>query len=109
MLRCFYLAQKGTPMKKLYLIPLLLILLLPTLAAAVEVKVSIDDLKRITITQLKQLQQSEQVVIVDARSPAQWLRATEKIPGAIRLASYDEIAKFKEEFPVEQAIVIYCT
>lgn len=69
----------------------------------------LSDVQRITVTELQQLQVKEPVVIVDTRAPGQWLQAKDKLPGAIRVTSYDDLVKLKNDVPAHHAIVTYCT
>ncbi len=69
-----------------------------------------SDVQRITIADFQTLQASgEPVVIIDTRTPGQWQRATDKIPGAIRVTSNNELQKLKSEVPPDTEIVTYCT
>jgi 3-mercaptopyruvate sulfurtransferase SseA len=76
---------------------------------AIDIPKRISDVKRITVAEVKQLQQQENIVIVDTRAPGQWIRAKDKAPGAKRVQSHDDLARFKLEVPRDKAIVTYCT
>lgn len=76
---------------------------------AIEIPKRISDVKRITAAEVKELWQQEKVVVVDTRAPGQWLRAKDKAPGAIRVQSHQDLEQFKQEIPLDRAIVIYCT
>lgn len=69
----------------------------------------ISDVERITVAEFVKLQKTDKVVVIDTRAPGQWLRAKDKIPGAIRLKSFDDLDQFKKDVPRDQAIVTYCT
>ena len=69
----------------------------------------LSDVERITVEQLQQLQAREPVVIIDTRAPGQWIRATGKIPGAIRLATRDDLLTLRDKAGPDTAIVTYCT
>ncbi len=101
-------------MLRAILAPLLLILILCltfiTSAVAADIPKRIGDVQRITIAELQTLQASgATVVIIDTRTPGQWQRAKDKIPGAIRLASNNDLQKLKEEVSADTEIVPYCT
>lgn len=80
------------------------------IAIAADPPKRLSDVKRITITELQELQAgSEMVVIIDTRTPGQWQRATDKIPEAIRIDSQSALQKLKVEVPPDREIVTYCT
>jgi len=92
------------------LLILVLCLTFITSAVAVETPKRPADVQRITIADLQVLQASgAPVVIIDTRTPGQWQRAKDKIPGAIRLTSNSDLQKLKEEVPADTEIVPYCT
>lgn len=69
-----------------------------------------NDVKRITLTELQDLQaESKMVVIIDTRTPGQWKNAKDKIPGAIRINSQRDLQKLKADIPPDTEIVTYCT
>ena len=79
-------------------------------AIAADIPKRPSDVKRITIAEFQTLQASgEPVVIIDTRAPGQWQRAADKIPGAIRVTSPNDLQKLKSEVPPDTEIVIYCT
>ncbi len=79
-------------------------------AIAAEIPTRPADVQRITIAELQALQAShEPVIMVDTRTPGQWQRATDKIPGAIRIDSQSALKKLKAEVPPNTEIVTYCT
>ena len=78
-------------------------------SSAAEVPKRIADVQRITVSELQQLQAKEAVVIIDTRAPGQWVRAKDKIPGAIRVVSHDDLTQLKQQVSADQAIVTYCT
>ncbi len=68
------------------------------------------DVERITIADFQTLQSSgKKVVIIDTRSSSQWQRAKDKIPGATRVTSLEDLQKLKNEVPPDTEIVTYCT
>ena len=79
-------------------------------AMATDIPKRPSDVQRITIADFQTLQASgKPVVIIDTRTPAQWQRATDKIPGAIRVTSNNELQQLKSEVPPDTEIVTYCT
>ncbi len=70
---------------------------------------NIDDVPRITMTELQELQTKESVLIIDTRAPGQWSQAKDKIPGAVRVANQEDLLKLKEEVAPNTPIVTYCT
>lgn len=88
---------------------LLMAVLFIPVSWATDIPKRLSDVKRITVEELKALQQKEAVVIIDTRAPGQWARAQDKVPGALRLQSHSDLNQFKEQVPVDQAIVTYCT
>jgi len=79
-------------------------------AIAAEIPTRPADVQRITIAELQVLQANhEPVVMIDTRTPGQWQRATDKIPGAIRVDSQNALQKLKAEVPPNTEIVPYCT
>ena len=69
-----------------------------------------SDVERITIAEFQTLQSSgETVVIIDTRSSSQWQHAKDKIPGAIRVTTMEDLKKLKNEVPPDTEIVTYCT
>ena len=79
-------------------------------AMAADIPKRPSDVQRITIADFQTLQASgKPVVIIDTRTPGQWQRATDKIPGAIRVTSNNELQKLKSEVPPDTEIVTYCT
>jgi hypothetical protein len=85
------------------------LLALSGFVTAQNIPTRIADVERMTIAELQRLQTQEPVLIIDTRAPGQWVRAKDKIPGAIRLNSLDDLDKFKKEVPPDRAIVTYCT
>lgn len=79
-------------------------------AMAADIPKRPSDIQRITIADFQALQASgKPVVIIDTRTPGQWQRSTDKIPGAIRVTSNNELQRLKDEVPADTEIVIYCT
>jgi 3-mercaptopyruvate sulfurtransferase SseA len=87
---------------------LVCLLLLPLTALAADVSQTSDQVARISVSELLQLMAEESVVIVDARVPRAWKRAGNKIPGAIRLDTAEQISELAEVTTHQQAIVLYC-
>lgn len=50
----------------------------------------------------------EEVVFIDARSPASWESSTEKIRNAIRVPP-DEVSSHLDRIPKGRSLVTYCT
>ncbi len=87
-----------------------LILICISTAMAADIPKRSSDVQRITIAELQDLQTSDNtVIIVDTRSASQWQRAKDKIPGAVRVATNDELQEFKKKVPPDTEIVTYCT
>lgn len=84
------------------------LLLLPFHAGAADLPQTSDQVARIKVRELVQLMGEEPVVIVDARIPRAWKRAGNKVPGAIRLSTPEQIARFAETTSRRQTIVLYC-
>ncbi len=84
----------------------LLLLPFPTLAA--DQPQTNDQVARISVIELLQLIENEPVSIVDARVSRAWKRAGNKIPGAIRLDTPEQVTQFTETTSRQQAIVLYC-
>ncbi len=79
-------------------------------AMAANISKHISEVQRITIAEFQALQASgEAVIIIDTRSPSQWQRAKDKIPGAIRVGSQSALQKLQAEVPPDTEIVSYCT
>lgn len=79
-------------------------------AIAADIPKRSSDVKRITMTELQDLQAGNQrVVIIDTRTPGQWQQAADKIPGAIRIDSQSALQKLKTDIPLDTEIVTYCT
>ena len=77
---------------------------------AAEIPTRPSDVQRITIAELQALQANhEPVILIDTRTPGQWQRAKDKIPGAIRVDSQNALQKLKAEVPSSTEIVTYCT
>jgi 3-mercaptopyruvate sulfurtransferase SseA len=87
---------------------LVCLLLLPLTALAADVPQTSAQVARISVSELLQLMDEESVVIVDVRIPRAWKRAGNKIPGAIRLDTHEEVARFGDSTARQQAIVLYC-
>ena len=68
--------------------------MMPTAVTASEAKQMLDD--------------GVHVTFVDARNPAAWGQASNKLPGAIRIPA-DEVSQHLRELPSEGTIVTYCT
>ena len=85
----------------------LLFIALP--AAAAQLPAQPEDVPRISVADLLQLQAAEQVVIIDTRTEGQWQQAKDKIPGAIRLTSQSDLARLQQTLTPDAALVTYCT
>jgi rhodanese-related sulfurtransferase len=72
---------------------------LPVLAAEV---------KRMTVTELKDMLGSPELVILDVRSGLDWSTSELKIKGAIR-AGGDNFDSWVNTYPRENKIVLYCS
>jgi rhodanese-related sulfurtransferase len=48
------------------------------------------------------------VIFVDARNPAAWGQASNKLPGAIRIPA-DEVNQHLSELPSGGTVITYCT
>ncbi len=84
------------------------LLLFPFPTSAADLPQTSDQVARISVSELLQLMADEPVVIVDARIPRAWKRAGNKIPGAIRLDTPEQIAQLTDTSARQQAIVLYC-
>jgi hypothetical protein len=84
------------------------LLLFPFSTIATDLPQTSDQIARISVSELLQLLEDEPVVIVDARIPRAWKRAGNKIPGAIRLDTPEQIAQLTDTSAHQQAIVLYC-
>lgn len=91
------------------LFSLLMAILFSSTTWAAEKPRTLDDVQRITVEELRILQQKEAVVVIDTRAPGQWVRAEDKVPGALRLQSHSDLDRFKQQVPLDHAIVTYCT
>ncbi len=79
-------------------------------AMAVDIPKHASDIPRITVAEFQKLQASgETVIIIDTRRPSQWQRAKDKIPGAIRVTTRQELRKLQSESTPDTEIVTYCT
>ena len=97
-----------TPLRFL-LIAILSLTFLGT-AIAADIPKRTRDVQRINITEFQTLQNSgKTIVIIDTRTPGQWQRAKDKIPGAVRVSSNADLQKLKTEVPPDTEIVTYCT
>ena len=68
-----------------------------------------SQIQRINVVDLQDLHSQETVVFIDTRTAAEWQRATDKIPGAIRITTQAEFEEFKRSVPTDTAVVTYCT
>ena len=79
-------------------------------AMAVDIPKHASDIPRITVAEFQKLQASgETVIIIDTRRPSQWQRAEDKIPGAIRVTTRQELRKLQSESIPDTEIITYCT
>lgn len=83
--------------------------LLVTRVIASELPTNPAQIERITVAELQTLQSQASVVFIDTRTTGQWQRATDKVPGAVRLTSQAELEQFKQTFQPDTPIVVYCT
>jgi len=84
------------------------LLLLPFPGVAASLPQTAEQIPRISVEELLELMKQEPVVVIDTRVIRAWKRAGNKIPGAIRLDTAEEIAHFAETTARQQAIVLYC-
>lgn len=68
-----------------------------------------DQVPRINVVDLRDMQGQQSVVFVDTRTPGQWQQAVDKIPGARRITSQAELDEFKRTVPTDTVVVTYCT
>lgn len=87
---------------------LAMLLQFPFPAIATDPPQTSDEVARISVSELLHLMADEPVAIVDARIPRAWKRAGNRIPGAIRLDTPEQIAQFVDTTARHQAIVLYC-
>ena len=67
------------------------------------------EVTRITVDEVRErLARGEQLTIVDARSAESWGKATEQIPGSVRVPP-DDVAGHAGGVPRGRAVVTYCT
>ena len=79
-------------------------------AMAVDIPKNSSEIPRITVAEFQRLQASgETVIIIDTRRSSQWQRAEDKIPGAIRVTTQQELRKLQSESTPDTEIVTYCT
>ncbi len=65
---------------------------------------------RISIEELQAMMSGgEEPLFIDTRNSGHWTKATNKIPGALRLTNNRELADFAGKYPTNTAIVTYCT
>jgi len=99
-------------LKNRHLPPILITILFIVLLAAgpaVAVELENKDVPRITAEEVQQLQSKEAVTIIDTRKPDQWEQAADKIPGAIRVTTYEQLFALQQAVKADAAIVTYCT
>jgi len=97
-----------TPLR--YLLIMILSLTFLGTAIAAEIPKKSSDIQRITVADFQTLQTSgKTVVVIDTRSSGQWQRAKDKIPGATRVTTLEDLQKLKNEIPLDTEIVTYCT
>lgn len=64
---------------------------------------------RITVDEAKQrMDRGEPLVFIDSRNAEAWAKASDKLPGAIRIPA-DQVDKHLNEIARDRAIVTYCT
>lgn len=57
---------------------------------------------------LKKMESGEDLMVIDARNDADYLRSESRLPGAVRV-SLEEIEGFAATIDVQRQVVIYCT
>lgn len=65
------------------------------------------DVKMLTVTELKNMLGSKELIILDVRTGRDWSTSELKITGAIR-ASGDDFDSWANSYPKEKKIVLYC-
>ena len=86
-----------------------LISLLFVQLAFAESSLQAKDIPRISAADAQQMQSHEEVIFIDTRRPEQWQQATDKIKGAIRITTYNDLYALQKAIPLDRAIVAYCT
>lgn len=57
---------------------------------------------------LKKMESGEDLLVIDARNDADYLRSGSRLPGAVRV-TLEEIEGFAATIEVQRQVVIYCT
>lgn len=57
---------------------------------------------------LKKMESGEDLLVIDARNDADYLRSESRLPGAVRV-SLEEIEGFAATIEAQRQVVIYCT
>ncbi|MEK6759785.1 MAG: rhodanese-like domain-containing protein [Deltaproteobacteria bacterium] len=57
---------------------------------------------------LKKMEAGEDLLLIDARNDADYLRSESRLPGAVRVA-LEEIESFGATIDAQRQVVIYCT
>ncbi len=79
-------------------------------AMAADIPERSSEIQRITVAELQTLRTSgETVIIIDTRNQNQWQQAKDKLPGAIRVTTRNELYKLENEASPDTEIVTYCT
>jgi rhodanese-related sulfurtransferase len=68
------------------------------------------EIPRISVEHVKAaLERGEAVTFVDARSAGAYAKASEQLPGSIRIPPDADVAQFAGRLPRDGRIVAYCT
>jgi predicted sulfurtransferase len=95
--------EKGCPMVK-RLVPVILLVLIVIGCGICQA----TDAPMITAEQLSSLLGKADVVILDVRTPYDWLKSSSKIKGAVREDPI-KFATWMGKYPREKTIVLYCS
>ena len=99
-----------TTVPRYLFLSILFTLIFTASAIAANIPKHSSDIQRINIAELQTLQASgETVIFIDTRSTSQWQRAKDKIPGATRVTSQNELQTLQSETSPDTEIVTYCT
>jgi len=97
--------QRSAPL----ILSALLVLLATASAAAITQPTRLNEVPRITPAELQQVRGSQEVAVIDTRTPGQWHRDNQKVRGAVRFTFSDNIEELKNQIPLDQTIVTYCS
>jgi len=76
-------------------------------AALFATSAAAQDVKRMTIEELKGLLGNPDLVIIDARRDGDWKLSKVKIKGAVR-EDLDNVASWMNKYPKDKILVFYC-